>query len=116
MSLFKTKNNIISVLNVFDSLTVNGIEVGSTLNHLKNKDDIFQDYVNSDTTATANLTSSLSGVANLTQANTFSNTNTFSNPVTLDYTPTNTTHAVSSSMAKYINYKREQYKPKPLLN
>ncbi len=27
-----------------------------------------------------------------------------------------TTHAVSSSMAKYINYKREQYKPKPLLN
>ena len=27
-----------------------------------------------------------------------------------------TTHAVSSSMAKYIQYKREQYKPKPLLN
>jgi hypothetical protein len=27
-----------------------------------------------------------------------------------------TTHAVSSSMAKYIKYKREQYKPKPLLN
>jgi hypothetical protein len=27
-----------------------------------------------------------------------------------------TTHNVSKTMAKYIQYKREQYKPKPFLN